>query len=189
MNLTVRKVFIFTLPDPKQKTTENFRQRAEPSRFSWKRRSKGNPNHVFFFPTVNSSKNPTCVFGMATWHRWVHGFVNIMGLCIELQHLQLQSETPPQKNNSSTVFFLACFLQAFHKEIDDIHNQTYMVPWFVSLPFSVSQFIQIYGAVFEFFLFDESLWRTNKWLPRNRKDTKILPHPCSWSYEMICVRV
>ena len=100
--------FYFARSQTKNHRKFSATSRAEP--VFLKKTVKRQPESCFFFPTVNSSdfcwsKNPTCVFGMATWHRWVHGFVNVMGLCIELQHLQLQPETPPQKNPAALFFF------------------------------------------------------------------------------------
>ena len=193
MNLTVRKVFIFTLPDPKQKNTENFRQRAEPSQFSWKRRSKGNPNHVFFFPTVNSND----VAGAKIRHAflgWQHDTGEFMDLwiswvCVLSCSIKLQSETPPQKNPAALFFFWPVFCRPSTKRLT---TSTIRLTWFLGLFLYHFLFLSLSKSTALFltlFLFDESLWRTNKWLPRNRKDTKILPHPCSWSYEMICVCV
>lgn len=106
MNLTVRKVFIFTLPDPKQKTTENFRQRAEPSRFSWKRRSKGNPNHVFFFSYGKFEQKSNMRFwdgNMTQVSSWIceyHGFV----YWVAASSASVRN-APPKKQQQHCFFF------------------------------------------------------------------------------------
>ena len=179
--------FYFARSQTKKHRKFSTTSRAEPAFL--KKTVKRQPESCFFFSygkfewfLLEQKSNMRFWDGnmtqVSSWICEYHGFVYWVAAS------SASVRNAPPKKSSSTVF---C-----RPSTKRLTTSTIRLTWFLGLFLYHFLFLSLSKSTALFltiFLFDESLWRTNKWLPRNRKDTKILPHPCSWSYEMICVCV